>query len=824
MRFLLPALLALIAGLPIPPSVAAGEHAPDPHAVQRCGPAYRYPQAGWVVLHIEGEPYERGYQHGRLMAPEIAAYVRCFAAMQTPKAPAEGWKHTRTLVNALFLRRFGREWLEEMKGIADGAADAGARFNDRAVDIVDIAALNLLSEIDSLDAALDATPTGLEGLDFPRKRFRPATAPPRERCSAFAATGPATADGKVVVGHVTMSDLYTALFSNVWIDLKPAKGRRVVMQSFPGGIQSGMDYYLNDAGLVVCETTIGQTRFDPSGVPLAARVRKAAQYADTIDKVVSMLKEGGNGLYTNEWLIADVNTNEIALFELGTKASRLRRSSKQEWFGGTEGFYWGCNNAKDLGVRLETVPALDGKPANLVWSPTDRDKAWVRFYAKHKGKITADSGKLAFATPPLSGTLSLDAKVTTTELAKRLQTQALFGPPSGRLREPTADEREKFPEIRPLVTNPWTVLHAGPPPEAAVRDHPPDFPKRVGPFLSFAERFPAEAETPAEPAWHGTILPKTDADIWLAAGFAEYEKIVALENALRAEREDGKLTPEDRDRIGVELFAHQCDYRLGRKRGNDLEQDARVRAETGKGVLLLHALREAMGPKAFDAAMGAFGRANAGKRVDAAAFRAHMAKAGKCDLEDFFKRLADREGTRKASNGSFTVLSFYHELDRSLIVYGTTDDETANRAAAEALQEAIRTRFTNMVVPIKADRDLKDDELKGRHLLLVGRPSTNRLAERFRSAFPVEFGRGSFRVRGEVYAHPGSAIVVAGENPLDRNYSAVLLAGLSGDATYHAPAFLLHHGLRPGDVLLIPHQGKARSFVAAPKELVWEAK
>src|SRR5580658_2171845 len=94
---------------------------PDPLSVQRYGPAYRYPQAGWIVLHIEGEPYERGVQHGRLLAPEIAAHLRCFSAIQSPKDPANGWKHTRTLTNALFLRRYDPEFLEEMKGIADGA-------------------------------------------------------------------------------------------------------------------------------------------------------------------------------------------------------------------------------------------------------------------------------------------------------------------------------------------------------------------------------------------------------------------------------------------------------------------------------------------------------------------------------------------------------------------------------------------------------------------------------------------------------------------------------------------------------------------------------
>ena len=108
--------------------VSAADFEPDPRSVQHYGPAYRYPQAGWIVLHIEGEPYERGCQHGRLLAEEIAAHIRCFAAVQSPKAPADGWKVTRTLVNALFLRRYEKEYLEEMKGIADGASAAGAQF------------------------------------------------------------------------------------------------------------------------------------------------------------------------------------------------------------------------------------------------------------------------------------------------------------------------------------------------------------------------------------------------------------------------------------------------------------------------------------------------------------------------------------------------------------------------------------------------------------------------------------------------------------------------------------------------------------------------
>src|SRR3989442_1621567 len=113
---------------------------PDPASVEREGPAYRYPQAGWIVLHVEGEPHERGFQHGKLLAPEIEAYVKCYAAMQSPRAPAEAWRLTRTLVNAVFTRRIEPEYLEELKGIADGAAAGGAKFGDRPVDLTDVVA------------------------------------------------------------------------------------------------------------------------------------------------------------------------------------------------------------------------------------------------------------------------------------------------------------------------------------------------------------------------------------------------------------------------------------------------------------------------------------------------------------------------------------------------------------------------------------------------------------------------------------------------------------------------------------------------------------
>lgn len=830
---------------------ASGDFQPDSKSVQRHGPAYRYPQAGWIVLHIEGEPYERGYQHGRLLAPEIAGYLRCFAALQSPKAPTEGWKTTRSLVNALFVRRFDQEYLEEMKGIADGATAAGARFDDRPIDLVDIVGLNCWAEIETLESALEATPTGLEGIRFPRQQPRITPPPKPNHCSAFAATGPATADGKIVFGHITMFSLYPALFYNVWLDVKPARGHRVLMQSYPGGIQSGMDYYLNDAGLLVSETTIAQTRFDSKGMSLTSRIRQALQYADSIDGAVAILQKGNNGLYTNEWLLADIKTNEIAMFELGTHRSKLYRSSKNEWFGGTEGFYWGCNNTKDLDVRLETVASVQGRPANVVWRPSDRDKTWLQLFEKHKGKIDAGFGKLAFTTPPLAAWHSLDAKFTTTDLAKDLKTWALFGPPLGRSWQPTQEERGKYPEVRALASNPWTILHPATPGTEKTGGFPVvDLPKRVDTADEAVAKKQEDKPLPTVPAWHGTLLPRTDADIWLAAAFADYEPIVSRENALRKQAKDGRLTTADRDRLAVELYAHRSNYLaaarvvgdvpLGKTRAQ-LTQDEWYRIASGKGVLALHDLRQRLGSADFEKLMDDFGREFAGKQVTTSDFQTRAEPIGGKRLDGFFDLWMKQTGLpsekvsgpfsgkerekgpdtfsllTRAPGGAFSILSFHYELDRSLIVYGTADEAPCNREAAEALQRAIIERHSNYTVPIKSDKEVTDADLQSHHLLLIGRPDCNTVVERFRAALPITFGTQSFTVRQETYAHAGSAVIAAGENPLNKRYSVVVLAGLSADAMLQAPPVLLRRGQLAAEVLVLPHDAKPRPLVVPPR-------
>src|SRR5258705_12785023 len=96
---------------------------------------------------------------------------------------------------------------------------------------------------------------------------------------------------------------YTTLFRS------PASGHRILMDSFPGFIHSGDDFYITDAGLMVTETTITQFKgFDTEGLPEFYRIRKATQYSNSIDDWLKVMMDRPNGGYANDWLIGDRKT------------------------------------------------------------------------------------------------------------------------------------------------------------------------------------------------------------------------------------------------------------------------------------------------------------------------------------------------------------------------------------------------------------------------------------------------------------------------------------------------------------------------------------
>jgi Phospholipase B len=741
-------------GVHVDEIASSSDEWPARDAVETFGPAYRYPAAGWIYLHIEGEPYERGYQHGHLMSREIPEYLERCANLLGSR---DHWDDYRTTANALFLRGFDREILEEMRGIADGASDAGARWRDRRVDLLDIVVANTTVEMGELASAVTATPTGLEGLSL--------DAPPysdhrrdsvKDHCSAFAATGPATRDGKMVIGHVTWWPLTLAEQTNVMLDIKPTSGHRVLIQSYPGGIESGTDWYQNDAGVVLTETTIDQTPFNPAGTPVAFRARKAIQYSDNIDDVVRILSAENNGLYTNEWIMGDAKTNEIAIFDLGTNHTKLWRSSKDEWFGGTPGFYWGDNNAKDLSVRLEEYPDPKGNPEFIPYVPGPRDMAWQRLYEKYRGQIDEQFGFRAFRTAPLVAASTMDAKVVTADMASHMMVWAEFGRPNQR--EWLPDKTYDYAGDDGIYPSNYYLFDAQPTETLRASIDQNEKMRIAG----LARRETGKIVTAPEEThydgrlWKGWVLPASDSDIWFVAGSAQYHRVL------------------ESKQVDAAMKAQQAIWRdLQASAPTPLDQ---YRREQARGVLFLDSLRRRMGDDAFLKLMNDYFAAYTTKTVTAQSF---LERAGLTTVSAHLDDIDPPDGA------AYLVNDIWRRLPSAVIVYGTLRDAGANRYAAEQLQKKFLNAYESEV-PIYKDFEVSDALLRHRDVVFVGRPEANSALALWSTQLGLDYKGAVFTINGDVHASERQALILATENPLDGARMVLVIAGNDALSTVKA--------------------------------------
>lgn len=351
--------MAALIGGAAPRSAAGGD-------ADRLRGGYRAERDGWIFAHLEGPPERLGYQHGYLLAAEIADLLRVNKAF-LEKTTGRDWPFYRAAAEGMLWQGIDPEYRRELDAIVEGLAARGV-----AADRWDLVALNALEELPYYY---------VPWLD--KKEKKPPTTHAPGNCSAFIATGAHTRDGRIVMGHNAWTNYVVGTRWNVVFDLKPEHGHRVLMDGLPGVIASNSDFGVNAAGLLVTETTIAQfAGWDPAGTPEFARARKALQYADSIDAFVRIMADGNNGGYANDWLVGDTKTNEIAQFELGLKNSSLRRTR--------DGYFVGANFPVDPKLIAEETTFDPGKKD---YSPNTRRVRWEQLMAEHKGRIDVEAAK-----------------------------------------------------------------------------------------------------------------------------------------------------------------------------------------------------------------------------------------------------------------------------------------------------------------------------------------------------------------------------------------------------------------------------------------------
>ncbi len=410
--------------------------------------AFRFQKNGWVQLHIEGAPYERGYQHGYLLAPEIGSILRTLKHITLHNTGKE-WTFFVDAADQIFTPHIDREFIEEMRGIADGAVAAGI-----GTSFEEILAWNGYME--------------LVNYWWPKAQKKREDTSEKQHCSAFIATGAATSTHGIVMAHNSWDQFVIGQHMNIVLDIAPSEGFRMFMQSGPGYIDSFTDFFITGAGIIGTETTIaGFKHYKEDAAPEFFRVRRAMQYGQNIDHWVKLMEENNNGGYANSWLLGDIKTNEIACFEQGVEYTNLTKTKN--------GYYSGFNAPEDPRIRnleCSSTGYLD------IRSTGARRVRWEKLMKDNYGKIdtTIATGMLSdhydvywkltnhpsmrticghadvdpaeftglSGTPPFRPSGAFDGKVTCSELARNFSFWARFGRACG---EPF--DAEEFLERNP---------------------------------------------------------------------------------------------------------------------------------------------------------------------------------------------------------------------------------------------------------------------------------------------------------------------------------------------------------------------------------------
>lgn len=340
----------------------------------------RFVKNGWTYVSIKGSPLVRGEAHGYLLAKELKEALKMvrYVAYQEHGETWEWFIKKAQEIFRPYMEKHHQEYLEEMKGIAIGATKGGTETSQDEI----LAWNAFFPMFDYWYPNYVAETSERKNFVFTNPNFFK-----KDRCSAFIATGSYTKDGKIVLAHNTFDEFVSAQHASVMLNIKPDKGHEILMQTMPGWIWSGSDFYVSGSGIVCAETTIGGFLPYITGNPVFCRIRKAIQYAKTLNECKTIMLEDNTGGYANSWLFGDTNTNQIMRLELGLKYHSVDIKK--------DGYFIGFNAPYDPKIRL--FECHNTGFYDIRRHQGARRKRLTELMAEHKGEIDVEIGKKILA-------------------------------------------------------------------------------------------------------------------------------------------------------------------------------------------------------------------------------------------------------------------------------------------------------------------------------------------------------------------------------------------------------------------------------------------
>ena len=335
---------------------------------------YSYNVNGWRYISIKGTAKERGYAYGFLCG-DIFKNIQKMLAFQTLDIYGETWEYMIENINKDIKEKTKidfKEWYEEMEAIAEGMNAMGT-----TTTVDEIIAWNFYNSMPYWYRSFNPT-KNYHNL-FQHKEGGGA----KDKCSAFIACGDYTEDGKIVVAHNTFEDYMSGQYLNIILDIQPTTGNRIIMQTSPGWIYSGTDFFITSKGMIGTETTIGGFTGYINKTPIAYRARKAMQYGNNLDEYVKIFLDGNSGDYANSWLFGDIETNEILRLELGLEFHSVDRTKN--------GYYIGFNAAYNTQIRNREC--INSGFYDIRRHQGARRVRLTELMEEHKGKINIEVAK-----------------------------------------------------------------------------------------------------------------------------------------------------------------------------------------------------------------------------------------------------------------------------------------------------------------------------------------------------------------------------------------------------------------------------------------------
>lgn len=277
-------------------------------------------ETGLRILHLEGSPYEIGYQHGVLLREEIRERIRDRLL---------GSLIEEDHISYLLLLRYARrvdarlssEYRAELAGIADGAGVAYSQV--LLLNTYDDLITQQWSDLALQDLALSLSPRFAP-------RFGPATGALSEDVQAGSASSGAAQDASVgaafaVFGAVTRDGnlLQAAEFGSPVLRLedlvvmvyKPEEGNSFVAVGRPGSV--GVTVGLNEEEVSVTALSSPSRDSSLEGLPLPFVLRDVLQYARDIPGALGILASAHRTAGYNV-LVGDGKRPDAQVVELST--------------------------------------------------------------------------------------------------------------------------------------------------------------------------------------------------------------------------------------------------------------------------------------------------------------------------------------------------------------------------------------------------------------------------------------------------------------------------------------------------------------------------